>query len=73
MESYCNDPYIRPREEVTYVPVRELTREEVEEMAEEGGLASFARQALLEADFMDCKVRFLLIGDNQLALQKVKE
>ena len=58
---------------MTHVPIRTLTREEVEEMAEEHGLGSFARQALLEADFMDCEVRFLLVGDSQLALQRVEE
>jgi len=58
---------------MTHIPIKVLTREEVEEMANEAGMASFARQALLEADFMDCQVRFLLVGGTQLALQKIEE
>lgn len=57
---------------MTHVPFKHLTREEVEELAEDAGMGSFARQALLEADFMDSPVRFLMIGD-QLLVQKIEE
>ena len=57
---------------MTYIPTRILTREEVEEMANEAGMASFARQALLEADFMDCQTRFLLVA-GKLLVQRIEE
>jgi hypothetical protein len=58
---------------MTHVPIKTLTREEVEKMAEDHGMGSFARQALLEADFMDCKTRFLLVGDDRLVVQRIEE
>lgn len=57
---------------MTHMPIKYLTREEVEEIAQEAGMGSFARQLLLEADFIDGPVRFVLIG-NKLSLQKVKK
>jgi len=57
---------------MSYIPTRVLSRKEVEKLADEAGMGSFARQALLEADFMDGNVRFLLVGDNQLVLQKIE-
>jgi len=57
---------------MTHIPVKHLSREEVEKLAEDAGMASFARQALLEADFMDCQTRFLMIGD-RLIVQRIEE
>lgn len=57
---------------MTHIPVKVLTRAEVEELANDAGMGSFARQALLEADFMDHPTRFLMIGD-QLLVQRLEE
>ena len=54
------------------MPIKYLTREEVEEIAEEAGMGSFARQLLLEADFLGEPVRFVLKG-GKLSLQKINK
>lgn len=56
---------------MSHVPIKYLTRQDVEKMAEDYGLGSFARQALLEADFLGVPVRFLLVGNKKLVVQKV--
>lgn len=57
---------------MSYVPIKVLTRAQVEKMAEDAGMSSFARLALLEADFLGTPVRFLMVG-KQLVVQKVSE
>ena len=57
---------------VGHMPIKYLTRVDVEKMAEEAGMASFARLALLEADFLGVPVRFLMVG-KKLFVQKVSD
>lgn len=56
---------------MTHMPIKVLSREQVEELANEAGMGSFARQALLEADFLGTPVKFLLVGNNKLVVKKV--
>lgn len=54
---------------MSHMPIKYLNRSDVEKMAKEAGLGSFAQLALLEADFLGKPVRFLLIGKNKLVVQ----